>query len=469
MRRWTWCSAARFFFRGCATTAAPAARPVVRWVGAILTISTVSCIATSTACATKTRLETWSASRTWPSGPAKWAAACCSRRTADRIYDIIQPGEPDQEFHFPEGSAVARLTRLRQGDDTIELRYADTGALREIVDSRGRLIRVISDSAGRVLKLSLADPKTGSPGTTLLAYEYDRAGNLIQATDLYKTKLSFVYDSANRMTRRTDRRGYSFHFEYDDHGRCVHSRGDDGLLEVFLDYEPDAKTTFVRRGDGGQWIYSYDDNGTITQITDPYGNATTYILDDLGRPVQEIDPNGNVTQLHYNRLGQHDYRIDPNGYVLPTRDADPDPPDPLAYQLPETPLEWEFGHLLDAASIKPPRADDTVLRRFPAAVFNTSLGMTDSYDPAALARADGAAAPASLQDDDFGRPLQQTGPSFTERWKYDANGNLIEHRDRDGSVYTSGLYQSWNALSQSIDPLGYVTRLPAHVQGRVAR
>ncbi len=389
-------------------------------------------------------------------------------RKGDHAYVIVQPGEPDQEFHFPEGSAVARLTRLRQGDDTIELRYADTGALRGIVDSRGRLIRVISDSAGRVLKLSLADPKTGGPGATLLAYEYDRAGNLIQATDLYKTTFNFVYDSANRMTRRTDRRGYSFHFKYDDQGRCVHSRGDDGLLEVFLDYEPNFKTTFVRRGDGGQWIYVYDDNGTITQVTDPYGNATKYILDDRGRPVEEIDANGNVTKLHYNGLGRHDYRIDPNGYVLPTRDADPDPPDPLAYQLPETPLEWEFGHLLDAASIKPPQADDTVLRQFPAAVFNTFLRMTDAYDPAALARADGAAAPASLLDDDFGRPLQQTGPSFTERWKYDPNGNLIEHQDRDGAVFRA-VYASWNALSQEIDPLGHVTSYQYSVQGLVSK
>src|SRR5262249_853920 len=175
--------------------------------------------------------------------------------------------------------------------------------LREIVDSRGRLIRVTSDPAGRILELALAGPKSGSPGASLLTYEYDRPGNLIKATDLYKTSLTFAYDTANRMTRRTDRRGYSFHFRYDDEGRCIWSRGDDGLLEVFLDYRPDANTTFVRRGDGGRWIYKYDDNGTITRITDPYGNATKFTLDDQGRTLQEIDPNGNVTQLHYDELG----------------------------------------------------------------------------------------------------------------------------------------------------------------------
>ena len=155
--------------------------------------------------------------------------------------------------------------------------------------------------------------------TSLLAYEYDAPAISSAPRIAANTTLTFAYDAANRMTRRTDRRGYSFHFEYDDEGRCIHSRGDDGLLEVFLDYRPDAGTTFVRRGDGGQWIYAYNASQTITQITDPYGNATTFVLDDTGRPVQEVDPNGNVTQFHYDSLGQHDYRIDPNGHVLPTK------------------------------------------------------------------------------------------------------------------------------------------------------
>src|SRR5262249_23320602 len=123
-------------------------------------------------------------------------------RTAAHSYLITQPGQPDEEFHFSQGSDVARLARLRQGESTIELRYADNGALCEIVDSRGRLIRVTSDLAGRILKLALADPKNGSPGATLLTYEYDRAGNLIRATDLYKTTLTFAYDWSKRMTRR---------------------------------------------------------------------------------------------------------------------------------------------------------------------------------------------------------------------------------------------------------------------------
>lgn len=388
-------------------------------------------------------------------------------RAGEHFYVVSKLGQPDEEFEFSAGFDSARLARLRQGHNTIELRYTERGALREIIDSRGRLIRVNTDLAGRVLQLVVADRKTGAPGQTLLTYEYDGAGNLIHATDLYNTTLTFAYDAANRMTRRSDRRGYSFHFEYDLEGRCIHSSGDDGLLEVFLDYRPDLKTTAVRRGDGGQWIYAYNDSGVITQITDPYQNTTTYQLDDLGRPVQEIDPNGNVTQLHYSPEGQHDYRIDPNGHILPAKEANPNPPDPLAYQLPENPLEWELGGLIDAAIIKAPAATDPLLALVPTAVVDAVLGRTTTKINAANEPLPQAQAEALLADD-FGRPLDQTGRRFRERWKYDPNGNLIEHQDRDGSVFRS-VYKSWNALSQEIDPLGNVTSYEHSVQGLVAK
>ena len=384
--------------------------------------------------------------------------------TASNSYLITQAGQPDQEFHFAPGSDIGRLSRIRREQSTIQLRYNESGVLREIIDSLGRLIRVISDAAGRVLRLVMIDQKTGQEASVLLAYEYDPAGNLVRATDLRQTTISFAYDPANRMTRRTDRRGYSFHFEYDDQGRCIHSRGDDGLLEVFLDYQPDAGTTFVRRGDGGQWIYAYNQAKTITQITDPYGHATKFILDDMGRPVQEIDPNGNVTILHYDWRGGHDYRIDPNGHVLPTREANPNPDDPLGYVVPTTALQWDFGRLVDPKTIGPPQAQDPLLAQFPGPVVNTVLGRTSTYGPVAVS----SASEDLLYTDDFGRALEYHSPSFSENWKYDANGNLVEHRDRDGSVsrYT---YQSWNGLEREIDPLGNSTSIDFTAQGLVAK
>ena len=236
-----------------------------------------------------------------------------------------------------------------------------------------------------------------------MSFKYDQAGNLVEIQDFYRYTLRFRYDQNHRMTCRTDRRGYSFHFEYDEEGRCVHSRGDDGLLEVFLEYHPELGMSTMRRADGGVWTYFYDENLTITQITDPYGGETRFTLDDQGRPVEEIDPNGNVTQLLYNEFGQHDLRIDSLGYEFPPLEDDPYPDDPLAYTLPETPLEWEHGHLLDASQIDVLRPDDRVLWPFPPAVYDTFLGLTTAYD-------EGAAESAEAQPAGESEPERFTGP-----------------------------------------------------------
>ena len=385
-------------------------------------------------------------------------------RTGSDIYYLEQQGQPSEEFQFSSGATIAQLRCLRQGKHVISLKYRGDRVLAEIIDSLGRAIRISSDKSGLITELVLADTRGG---TSLLRYEYDEASNLIRATDRANTTLTFAFDVANRMTRRTDRRGYSFYFEYDEEGRCIHSRGEDGLLEVFLDYRPDAGTTFVRRGDGGRWTYNYNDNKIITQITDPYGNATKFILDEHGRPAQEVDPNGNVTELHYNSMGLHDYRIDPNCHVLPTKAQNPKPRNPLEYILPTTALQWDFGRRVDAREIQPPYALDPLLEDFPASVANAVLGKTAIYDSPALPT-NGEPPGQSVLTNDFDLPLELKGPQLAENWRYDANGNEVEHRDRDGGVHRS-VYNSWNSLWQTIDPMGNVSTFDVTVQGLVCK
>src|SRR5262249_19220748 len=152
----------------------------------------------------------------------------------------------------------------------------------------------------------------------------------------------------------------------------------------------------------------------------------------------------------------------PNGHLLPTREDDPNPADPLEHPLPQTALQWDFGQLLDADAIRRPQADDPLLCQFPAPVVNTVLGQTATYDADAMTQAKGYGGDVILNDD-FGQPLERTTPRCTERWKYDANRNLVEHRDRDGSVFRWA-YKSWNAQSQIIDPLGNAVAVEQNVQ-----
>jgi RHS repeat-associated protein len=388
------------------------------------------------------------------------------RRVTTSKYELARPDQPVEEFEFSAATDTTPLQRMRQGDAQIIFRYCADSRLCEIRDSLGRSIEVDWDSYGRILGLFLIDPYGSIRRRPMMIYEYDEAGNLVMARDMYNAILRFRWDQHNRMTCRTDRRGYSFHFEYDEHGRCVHSRGDDGLFEVFLDYNPDFKTTFVRRGDGGQWTYFYDAAGTVMQITDSYGGATSFIPDETGRITEEIDPKGNVTKHHYSSTGQHDYRIDPNGNVLPAAGVDSDFAHPLAYHLADTPLEWEFGNLVARDTIELPESGDVVLNLFPSSVRTAVLGGTHAERSTASFYSDDVHELEQTVDPE--RPLEHGGPSFAQRWKYDPNGNLIEHQDRDGSTWRA-IFGSWNALREQIDPLGQVTRFEHTVQGVVAR
>ncbi len=391
------------------------------------------------------------------------------RRVTARTYELVQAGQPVEDFEFSDSSDSTPLRRLRQGESQINFRYAAGGRLCEIIDSLGRSIAVESDRDGRILGLFLTDPSAPNGRRELMVYEYDVTGNPITGRDLYNATLHFRWDQHNRMTCRTDRRGYSFHFEYDEEGRCIHSRGDDGLFEVFLDYHPELKSTSVRRGDGGRWTYIYDGAGTITQITDPYGGATRFTIDEKGRVTEEIDPEGNVTRLLYDAMGRHYARLDPLGCLLPTYEENPTPPDPLAYELPETPLEWEHGWRLRGREIRWPAADDPALQDFPAEVLDIFLESNAHYGPAeddqGLNPTEDRTPPS---EDEQGRPVEQGPLGQVQRWKYDPSGNLAEHHDRDGAVYRY-VHTSWNALHKEFDPFGNATVFNHSSQGFVNR
>jgi YD repeat-containing protein len=142
----------------------------------------------------------------------------------------------------------------------------------------------------------------------------------------------------------------------------------------------------VKYSDGGTWIYEYNELGTITKIIDPYGGTRHRIVDsDTGLVTRELDPAGNPTDLLYNENGAHTGRRDPLGYWTPPLDVDPHPPDPLEHKVPETPLAWEYGNLLNRDFIGAVSPDDPLLAGFPEVAAETAKSqpsVSNSKQPA---------------------------------------------------------------------------------------
>ena len=258
---------------------------------------------------------------------------------------------------------MAMLRRLRRGDAQIAFRYDVNGRLIRIVDSLRWSISADRTQTDGFAALSLEDDGPHrSGGRTLLRVPIRSCGKLDPGLDLYNTTFGFEVGHPNRMTRRTDRR--AIHSISSTTMRAAAStRVATMACSRFSRLRARATENHVcAPGDGGQWTYCYDDGKARSRRSPiPTGVPRRFTVDETGRVTRGNRPNGNVTRLLY------DGRVDitpagPLGYMLPPSAEDPKPPDPLAYELPETPIEWEHGRLLSGRKSAGPAAGDPILR-----------------------------------------------------------------------------------------------------------
>lgn len=370
------------------------------------------------------------------------------RRLAALRYQIGEVGRPTMEFQFVDPLRPAPLSALILGQARVGFRYGRDGDFEGIADSAGRYVRVECDSAASVLRLTLTNSHS-SKERVLIAYEFDERGNLVRELDAYRNTFSFEYDSNNRIVRRTDRRGYSFLFTYDEVGRCIWSRGEDGLYEVRLAYHPDERRTLVTETNGGLWEYRYDDDRFLVEIVDPYGGVRTFRKDFLGRVSEEIDPNGDVIQWVYDPTGRFLGKRSSLGHFS-ADSVGPLRPDQRAHRTPSRPSEWEFGDLFAPERFLATTAGGGILSGLPDGLRRCVTHVLRS-DPASAKSPDVAG--GELRDELGALVREVASNGKVRRWFYDAGGNTVRYQDFDGSVVQCE-YLSWDLPHRLTDPIG---------------
>jgi RHS repeat-associated protein len=360
------------------------------------------------------------------------------------------------EFRFHGVDRPAQLESVARGGERIRFEYSANGQLATIVDSRRRSLQVEHDARGFLARVTLLSPD-GRQVRELLQCAYDTAGNLIRAIDAYGSVLRFTYDATNRMTSRTDRRGYTFFFVYDAAGRCIRTRGEDGLLDTHLRYLPDQGLTVVARADGGEWQY-FHTQGQVTRIIDPYGAARDFAFDEQGRIQVEVGPTGDSVQYMYEE-GRLVGKRDSLGLFTP-EPPDFDAPSPRAHYTAASSAEYELGRQLDwggVASAGPMLTAATTANIPPTLVerdWDVELPLPSDFDVAGLRRRWWPLREREFWIDDGGNLIRQRDErGRTRRWRYDANGNLVRYVDFDGGEWIYEI-SSWNLLARQIDPTG---------------
>ena len=139
-------------------------------------------------------------------------------------------------FEGKEGAAVHQLSRIETetGEHAIVLDYDGESRLSGMTDTAGRHFEITANATGQITKVK-------HDGRTLVEYAYDGKLNLTGVTDVNGAK-STIYYKNHLMIKRVTRNGDTFQWEYDgedENARCVHTWGDNGLLEGWFEYNED--------------------------------------------------------------------------------------------------------------------------------------------------------------------------------------------------------------------------------------
>jgi RHS repeat-associated protein len=393
-----------------------------------------------------------------------------------------------------QGKLEATALRLSEIEDRngnrIRLFY-EGGRLGWMGDDAGTRVNfsyiTLDNGAVRLAGVNLALDENSTRTARLVNFTYDSEGRLTNATDRGLVPWRYAYDKY-LLIRETNRNGLSFHFAYKGEGRearCVHTWGDGGIYERWLDYDREAKMTVVENSLGAKTTYyfnelylpvrivdalggekrfSYGSNGELLSEIDQIGRERKYLynaefncvsvthpdgtmrrviynsdslperlIDEAGAEFRrEYDGRGNITvtidalghrrEFSYNRFGYLERAIDPLGGA--------------------TKFKWnEHGQIIE---------------------FTTPLGATTRYGYDERGRviviSDPLGHATHYTYDTLDRLVQMERPDGTKHhYQYDPEGNLIDFRDAN-EAETRFRYVDYNKLGERIDALGHTRR-----------
>jgi RHS repeat-associated protein len=196
---------------------------------------------------------------------------------------------------------VGKLVRqIVNGRTESEVRY-DTGARTEInTNARGFVTRTTTNEFDQIVEVSHPDGAV--------------------------TKRAFSALHL-RMTEKTDELGIKTQYQYDSKGNL--------LKKIEGVATPDERTTEYTRNSLGQltsltrkgrveangvttpdavWQFAFDDQGQISQTTDPEGNIRRYQYDRSSNLISYTDPRGNTTRYEVDADGNLTKETNPLGY-----------------------------------------------------------------------------------------------------------------------------------------------------------
>jgi len=177
-----------------------------------------------------------------------------------------------------------QLTQITNHDGLCII-FEFTGyGLNKIIDASCREIKV-STKDGFIQKLELVAPEQDE---LLITYQYDEDQNMVAIIDALG-KLTRIKYNNHLMVEKTDRNGQNFYWEYDTQKKCIHTWGDGGWQEGWIEYNTEEGYNLVTDANGAVTTYYYEPSQLVTQVKDPMGNSIFYDYTEFMELYREID------------------------------------------------------------------------------------------------------------------------------------------------------------------------------------
>ena len=369
-------------------------------------------------------------------------------------------------------------------------------------DGSGNIVRKTTEDGTRsFMRLT---QNANSAWQTVTEETYDENGNRSQLKEAvgsaFERLTDYGYDENNNLTTITKHLGGGqsavTQMLYDENGNLSWKQGPDGqeVSYVYSDGQLDSMTTSA-----GTWSYSYDDDGRLTGVSDPFGTSNGREYDDDGN-VTAVTQNGttvasytyvdgNLTSrtdaagqsysYEYNADGQlvrqtgpggvsQSYEYDDQGRLWKSIDASGN----------EIVREYsavsngEFSSSCSSCSGSLSSDSSAGVERLTKIIYPT-FSKEFRYDEEGRVSdeiytlSSGETLSVSNNYDSFGRLQSTTGPGGTTTYHYDLLGRKIQVDDPSGS--TKFGYDAWGNLQNLTDAANQRTEFVYDSSGRLTQ
>ncbi|VWC64563.1 MULTISPECIES: RHS repeat-associated core domain-containing protein [Burkholderia] len=402
--------------------------------------------------------------------PAHWQRILGTQATERSLtLPVMRMADPNGNawtFCRGQGQSLTRIVEWK-GEQT-------TGRMIECGVTHGRQTGA---PAGLLTAVTLVD--ANNRAHSLVSYEHDRNGNLIEVFDAMGHPHHFVYSDGHRMVRHTSVHGMSFYYSHQQHEdgawRVDHAWGDNGLLDYRFVFDLEHNETRITDSLGHMSVLQSNARGLPVARIDALGGVTSYRYDARDRASALTDPAGHTTQWEYDAYGNLLAQTLPDGSVVRSEYDSACKPVVVTYPGGGTArYVWdERGNLLERSTPAQSRI------RYEYDQHGQFVAQTDPVGAVTRLSYDNDGNIAEIIDalghcmgythDARGnliRTVDATGSA--SRYEYDQNGNMTRAIAPDGRE-TFYRYDANDNLTHYCDPAGQATQLGYSALGQIIR